>query len=235
MGSSSPLVCHHCWEKEKKNWFEPCPHAMEVFEQGVQKGRVAPSVPLASTELPAVLLKWSSTSMTEHRLVAHAGFGGICGDAAAVPQFIMEKRDGRDGTGAEVWVRLKDESGFVKLLGGAILALRAVGVDPAKAIEAAASTKLKTHEKIIECPRCDVACELAFKTDKAEEPGELDYEVEIGWTCLNCGFVPRCRVCGGSGQLPAKVGDLNVTRVCEECAGYGGGDPAEIEEGPDEQ
>lgn len=33
MGSSSLLVCHTCWES-KENWNGPCPHALEVFEQG---------------------------------------------------------------------------------------------------------------------------------------------------------------------------------------------------------
>lgn len=40
MGSSSPLVCHSCWES-KENWNGPCPHAMEVFEQGVRNGRAS--------------------------------------------------------------------------------------------------------------------------------------------------------------------------------------------------
>lgn len=39
MGSSSPLVCHTCWDQHEKNWHESCPHAKEVFEQGVRKGR----------------------------------------------------------------------------------------------------------------------------------------------------------------------------------------------------
>ena len=124
---------------------------------------------------------------------------------------------------------MRDENGLVKLLAAAVLALRYVGVDPARAIEAAASTELKTRAKRIECPRCGVACELAFGT----KPDDAGREGGIGWKCAICGVVPRCRACGGSGQLLGKVGDLKVTRVCEECAGYGDGDPAEIEEGPE--
>lgn len=230
MGSSSPLVCHSCWDS-RDNWSEPCPHAMEVFQQGERKGVLAGKpIPLDPIELPAVLLEWSSNSMSAHRLVAHAGFARLCGDETAEPKFELEKREGTDQTGAEVWLKVKDESGTSALLAAAVLALRNAGVLPVRAIEAAALTELKARKQVIECPRCGVKCEIAFETKTSEKSGCI-LEVAVGWTCSNCGVVSRCRACDGSGTTIAKVGHLRVNRICPECQGHGDGDPAEIEDG----
>lgn len=223
MGNSSPLVCHSCWDA-RDNWNESCPHAMEVFRQGERKGVLAGKpIPLDPLELPAVLLEWSSPTSSKHRIVAHAGFGGICGDGENRPQFVMEKRDGRDGTGDEVWLRVKDETGAAELLGAAVLALRNAGVLPVRAIEAAASTDLKTRKQIIECPSCGIECKLAY------EPEGGGRKMIVGWTCGNCGIVRHCHRCRGSGRSVAKICGMDVSQVCPDCGGCGIG--RELEEG----
>ncbi len=37
MGKSQPLICHECWDTEV-NHYNPCAHAMQVFDAGRTQG-----------------------------------------------------------------------------------------------------------------------------------------------------------------------------------------------------